>query len=232
VALVILAFWIVAMWSTLATFNVFGEWTNFPRVLPSLQNAANLGQASSLVGSFFAAITTILLLGSIYLQLRIREEQAIETHWFELLKRWSEYAEEGRLSNLAAHCQHDLTGIGTRLFPPQHSDGLSEKDGFELFVRQFQITHPLNSQRLQRLFAAIMTLRDRISVSGRDLFDNSFLPFVSDEVALILVHSAMQRGDQQLLRWLAQLGLIERAMPSEPKIRSFLTKYYRKEQQR
>jgi hypothetical protein len=53
---------------------------------------AALGEASALVGSFLTVISTFFLLYTIHLQQKIRNEEAVEAHWFELLKRWPEYA--------------------------------------------------------------------------------------------------------------------------------------------
>jgi hypothetical protein len=53
---------------------------------------------------------------------------------------------------------------------------------------------PLISETLDRLFAAMMTLRERISESGRDLLDNSFLPFLPQHVVEALVYSALSRA--------------------------------------
>ena len=66
------------------------------------------------------------------------------------------------------------------------ADNLSEQKGLEEIatvlaqVGIFEL--PLISETLDRLFAAMMTLQERISESGRDLLDNSFLPFLPQHV--------------------------------------------------
>jgi hypothetical protein len=50
------------------------------KIIPALPHAAELGEASALVGSFLTVISTFFLLYTIYLQQRIRDEQAVEAH--------------------------------------------------------------------------------------------------------------------------------------------------------
>jgi hypothetical protein len=52
------------------------------QILPGLQNAAAFGEASALGGSLLTFISILFLLYTIRLQQRIRDEQAVETHWF------------------------------------------------------------------------------------------------------------------------------------------------------
>jgi hypothetical protein len=101
------------------------------KMVPALPHAAELGEASALVGSFLTVISTFFLLYTIYLQQRIRDEQAVEAHWFELLKRWSEYAQERELRDRAADYQHELSKVELSFRIPDSVDHLSEKEGLE-----------------------------------------------------------------------------------------------------
>jgi hypothetical protein len=91
---------------------------------------------------------------------------------------------------------------------------------------------PPFSESLDRLFSAMMTLRERISDSGRDLLDNSFLAFLPQHLIEALVYSALFRGDRNSLSNLTRLGLAERALPHAPETRWFLTRHYGTAQER
>lgn len=169
------------------------------RFLPALPHSAELGEASALVGSFLTVISTFFLLYTIHLQQRIRDEEAVEAHWFELLKRWSEYAQDHELIDRAADYQGEFAKVELSFRIPDSADHASEQEGLETisytlgFGGIFQL--PSISEPLDRLFAAMMTLRgERISESGRDLLDNSFLPFVPQHVVEALVYSALFRA--------------------------------------
>jgi hypothetical protein len=97
-----LPFWVVGLGVlVLYVAGVFVILT-VDRFLPALPHSAELGEASALVGSFLTVISTFFLLYTIHLQQRIRDEEAIEAHWFEFLKRWSEYAQDGELRDRRA----------------------------------------------------------------------------------------------------------------------------------
>lgn len=78
----------------------------------------------------------------------------------------------------------------------------------------------------------MMTLRERISDSDRDLLDNSLLPFMPEHIVHALVYSALRRSDRNSLRPLTELGLAERALTYAPETRWFLTRHYGTAQQR
>lgn len=206
------------------------------KTVPALPHAAELGEASALVGSFLTVISTFFLLYTIYLQQRIRDEQAVEAHWFELLKRWPEYAQDRELKDRAADYQHELVKVELSFRIPDSANHLSEQEGFEIitytlsFGGMFQ--PPAISESLDRLFAAMMTLRERISDSGRDLLDNSLLPFIPPHITEALVYSALRRADSASLLRLTHLGLAERALRYAPETRWFLTRHYGSAQQK
>ena len=116
------------------------------------------------------------------------------------------------------------------------ADNLSEQKGLEeianMLAQEGIFELPSISETLDRLFAAMMTLRERISESGRDLLDNSFLPFVPQHVVEALVYSALFRADRKSLRTLTHLGLIDRAVIYASEARWFLTRHYGTAQQR
>jgi hypothetical protein len=232
IGLFILIIYIAGLLTTLVIFDVPAEWAKQPinQNFPALQNAAALGEASALVGSFLTVISTFFLLYTIYLQLRIRDEQAVEAHWFELLKRWSEFAEDKELIDHATDYEHQLAKVELSFPIPDSADHLSEREGLEeitqILGHEGFLKLPRISETLDRLFSAMMTLRERISGSGRNLLDNSLLPFVSQHVLEALVYSALFRADQNTLRSLTQLGLVERALPYAPETRWFLTRHY------
>jgi hypothetical protein len=85
---------------------------------------------------------------------------------------------------------------------------------------------PAISESLDRLFAAMMTLRERIGESGRDLFDNSLLPFMPEHIVEAVVYSALRRANLASLTLLTRLGLAESALPYAPETRWFLTRHY------
>jgi hypothetical protein len=99
--------------------------------VPALTHVAALGEASALVGSFLTVISTFFLLYTIHLQQKIRNEEAIEAHWFEFLKRWPEYAQERELRDRAADYQHELSKVELSFRIPDSVDHLSEKEGLE-----------------------------------------------------------------------------------------------------
>jgi hypothetical protein len=181
-----LPFWVVGLGVlVLYVAGVFVILT-VDRFLPALPHSAALGEASALVGSFLAVISTFFLLYTIHLQQKIRDEQAVEAHWFELLKRWAEFAQDSELKDRKADYQGGLAKLMYCFQIADSADNLSEQKGLEeiaTMLAQVGIFElPLISETLDRLFAAMMTLRERISESGRDLLDNSFLPFLPQHV--------------------------------------------------
>jgi hypothetical protein len=206
------------------------------RFVPALPNAAALGEASALVGSFLTVISIFFLLYTIHLQQKIRNEEAIETHWFELLKRWAEFAEDRTLRNQATVYEQKLVKVEISFRIPDSVEHLSEQQGLKKIVEN--LGHegfyklPSISENLDRLFLAMMTLRERVGDSGRDLLDNSFLAFLPQHVIEAVVYSALHRGDRNSLLHLTRLGLAERALPHAPKTRLFLTKHCGTAQQR
>src|ERR1700720_4205711 len=101
------------------------------RFLPALPHSAELGEASALVGSFLTVISTFFLLYTIHLQQRIRDEEAIEAHWFELLKRWSELAQDSELNDRKADYQGGLAKLMNCFQIANSADNLSEQKGLE-----------------------------------------------------------------------------------------------------
>ncbi len=187
-----LPFWVVGLgFLVLYVAGVFVILT-VDRFLPALPHSAALGEASALVGSFLAVISTFFLLYTIHLQQKIRDEQAVEAHWFELLKRWAEFAQDSELKDRKADYQGGLAKLMYCFQIADSADNLSEQKGLEeiaTMLAQVGIFElPLISETLDRLFAAMMTLRERISESGRDLLDNSFLPFLPQHVVEALVY--------------------------------------------
>jgi hypothetical protein len=206
------------------------------KIVPALPNAAALGEASALVGSFLAVISTFFLLYTIHLQQKIRDEEAVEAHWFELLKRWADSAEIARLKDHAREFEQRLVKVEISFHVPDSAERLSEEEGLEKIVEilghEGMYDLPPFSESLDRLFSAMMTLRERISDSGRDLLDNSFLAFLPQHVIEALVYSALFRADRNSLRNLTHLGLTERALPDATKTHWFLTRHYGSAQQR
>jgi hypothetical protein len=171
------------------------------RFLPALPHSAALGEASALVGSFLAVISTFFLLYTIHLQQKIRDEQAVEAHWFELLKRWADSAEESRIKDHATEFEERLVKVEISFRIPDSAEHLSEQEGLkeivEILGHEGMYDLPPFSESLDRLFSAMMTLRERISDSGRDLLDNSFLAFLPQHLIEALVYSALFRGPGQ-----------------------------------
>jgi hypothetical protein len=138
--------------------------------VPALTHVAALGEASALVGSFLTVISAFFLLYTIHLQQKVRNEEAVEAHWFELLKRWPEYAQDRELRDRAADYQHELVKVELSFRIPDSADHLSEKEGSESIAYTLSFggffQPPAISETLDRLFAAMMTLRERTSGSG------------------------------------------------------------------
>jgi hypothetical protein len=204
--------------------------------VPAPTHVAALGEASALVGSFLTVISTFFLLYTIHLQQKIRNEEAVEAHWFELLKRWPEYAQDRELRDRAADYQHELVKVELSFRIPDSADHLSEKEGSESIAYTLSFggffQPPAISETLDRLFAAMMTLRERTSGSGRDLLDNSLLPFMPQHITQALVYSALRHADSASLLRLTHLGLAERALPYARETRWFLTRHYGSAQQK
>lgn len=164
-----LPFWVIGLgililygaglFVTLAIFDVPRQWAARPidQILPALQNAAAFGEASALVGSLLTVISILFLLYTIRLQQRIRDEQAVETHWFELLKRWTEFAEDKELIDRLPDYQGALARVEIA-FRIDDSDRLSQEEG--LYEITMAIVHkgglfkaPTISDSLDRLYA-------------------------------------------------------------------------------
>jgi hypothetical protein len=232
IGLFILIVYVAGLFATLVIFDVPGEWAKRPinQNFPALQNAAALGEATALVGSFLTVISTFFLLYTIHLQQRIRDEQAVEAHWFELLKRWPAVAEDQEMKDHRPDYAGELANVELSFIIPDSAESLSEKEGLEeiaqVLGQKGTSRLPTISHSLDRLFLAMMTLRERISTSGRDLLDNSFLPFVPMYAIEALVYSALFRADRTSLCCLTRLCLVERALWYAPETRWFLTRHY------
>jgi hypothetical protein len=231
-----LPFWLVGLGVLLLYVGCLLVTLNVDRFVPALPHLAALGEASALVGSFLTVISTFFLLYTIYLQQRIRDEQATELHWFELLKRWPEVAQDEQFKDHANDYEGELVKVELAFRIDNSADGLSEQKGLEAITEilneEGNFRQPPIAERIDHLFAAMMTLRQRIRRSGQALFDNSFLPFVSQQAIGALVYSALFRADRNFLRWLTELGLAERALTYAPETRWLLTRHYGTIQQR
>jgi hypothetical protein len=118
-----------------------------------------------------------------------------------------------------------------RAFWVEASDQLSEEEGlnkifFLMVDKEFRITEASTSGSLDRLYAAMMNLRERVTGLSRELLDNSFLSFIPTHLIAPLVYSALRGDDRDSLRSLTRLGLAEKALLVMPEMRWFLIRHY------